>query len=232
MNQFPPVRRRPAHLTHPNLGALLGLILIAILVPFTVEYGATGFILSLVVAGVAAGALARGGAGMGFGSGARAAAIFMLFLLTSWALVLFRDQGVSDLLSSQWLQPFAPYILAMATLWDVLTVAMDPYLGGLISMAGGDMFVDLILRIVVTSLAAGFAGALGGAVAGKPRPLPTPTPNPYDLSAYPQAGYGNPRLGDPGAAYLCPWCGLKVLPHMELCWNCGGPLQLPPPPAY
>ncbi len=232
MNQFPPVRRRPAQLTHPNLGALLGLILLAILVPFTLEYGAMGLILSLVVAGVAAGGLARGGMGMGFGSGARAAAIFMLFLLTSWALVLFRDQGISDLLSSQWLQPFVPYIVAMASLWDVMSAAMDPYLGGIISMAGGDMFVDLILRIVTTSVVAGFGGLLGGAVVGKPRSLPTPGPSPYDLQAYPQRAYGNPQLGDQSMAYLCPWCGLKVLPHMELCWNCGGPLQLPPPPAY
>ncbi len=170
---------------------------------------------------------------MGFGAGARAAAIFVLFLLTSWALVLFRDQGVSDLLSSSWLQPFVPYILAMASLWSAVSTAMDPYLLGFINMMGGDMFVDLILRIVVVSVAGGLAGTVGGAVVGKPKSLPTPpAAGPYDPSAYPQTAYGNPQLGGSAAAYLCPWCGLKVLPHMELCWNCGGPLQLPPPPAY
>ncbi len=170
---------------------------------------------------------------MGFGAGARAAAIFVLFLLTSWALVLFRDQGVSDLLSSSWLQPFVPYILAMASLWSAVSTAMDPYLLGFINMVGGDMFVDLILRIVVVSVAGGLAGTVGGAVVGKPKSLPTPpAAGPYDTSAYPQTAYGNPQLGGSAAAYLCPWCGLKVLPHMELCWNCGGPLQLPPPPAY
>ncbi len=212
---------------------MLGLILLAVLVPTTRGYEATGFILSLAVAGVAAGALARGGLGMGFGAGARAAAIFMLFLLTSWALVLFRDQGVSDLLSSSWLQPFVPYILAMAELWEGLAAALDPYLLGFINMVGGGMFADLILRIVAPVLVAGFTGVLGGAIGGKPRMAETGiTESPEYASAYSQRPYGNPYPGVGMEAYLCPWCGLKVLPHMELCWNCGGPLQLPPPPAY
>lgn len=214
------------------------MILLAILIPVTLGYGVTGLALALFAAGAAAGFIARGGAGMGFGAGARAGAIFMLFLLTSWALVQFQAQDPSGILSSPWILPFVPYIAGMSDMWDTLFTLTQPLLGGLSATVGGGLFVDLILQIIFPALVAAAGGIVGGSIAGAPKRAPMPTPaNPYP-TAVPQAypggdpyASGNPYPAAGSAAYLCPWCNLKVLPHMEMCWNCGGPLQMPPPPA-
>lgn len=237
-NQPPP---RPVSLSHPNLATLVGLALLALLVPVVIAYDLTGFALALVGAGVVAAIVARGGGSMGFGAGARAGAIFMLLLLTAWALVEFQGADPSGVLASPWIEPFLPYIVGMASLWDSLLALTQPILGGFAALVGGGLFVDLILQIVFPAVLAGAGGVLGGIIAGKPTMEPMPAGGLPQAGAYPQ-GYAqaypqaypetysnNPHAG--GSAYLCPWCGLKVLPHMEMCWNCGGPLQLPPPPA-
>lgn len=220
--------------THPSLGALLGLVVLALVVPYTLEYGLMGFGLALFLAGITAGAVARGGSRTGMGSGARAAGIFMLLLLISWALVLMQDQGLIDFTSTPEMAEFMPYVLLMETLWERISALLDPVVGILVTMVGGDLLVDLLLKVAAPAVPAAIGGAISGAAAGRPapRPLPvavTPQQMPYPPQQYP--GMSNPGP-PPELAFLCPWCGLRVLPHMVKCWNCGGPLQIPPPPPY
>ncbi len=234
MNTYAPIRKRAWPGSHPNLGALLGLIIMVVLVPYALDYGLMGLGLSLFAAGLAAGALARGGASGGLGAGARAAGIFMLILLISWALFLLQDRGLIDFASTPEMAEFVPYVMLMEGLWDQISLTLDPVLQGFIALAGGDLFVDLILHVVAPAIPAAIGGAVSGAAAGRPRPRPLPMAvNPHYVPPYnPQYQAVNPNPTPPAMDYVCPWCGLKVLPHMVQCWNCGGPLQLPPPPPY
>ncbi len=220
--------------THPTIGAFLGFILLIVLVPYSLDYGMLGLAISLVLAGVVAGALARGGTGMGFGAGARAAAYFVLLLLSSLALILLEDSGMIDLSSSPEVGEFMPYIVLMESLWGRISATLSPVLQGVVPMFGGDRLVEIIVRVVAVVLPAGVGGALSGAVVGRPQPRPLP----MDMSPYYPEGpyapyqYDSPEPEPPGMAYNCPWCGYRILPHMVECWNCGGPLQMPPPPQY
>ncbi|MFQ5838863.1 MAG: hypothetical protein ACE5HJ_08825, partial [Thermoplasmata archaeon] len=221
--------------SHPSLGALVGLAILAIFVPYTLDYGLMGFGLSLFVAGLVAGGVARGGARIGAGSGARAAGIFMLLLLISWALILLGDQGLLDFSSSPEVAEFMPYVVLMEGLWERIATLLEPTLQVFVAMAGGDIFVELLLKVLAPAIPAAIGGAVAGAATGRPEPRPLPVAvNPQYAPPYSPPYYpGNPSPSPPPElAYLCPWCGLKVLPHMVKCWNCGGPLQLPPPPPY
>ncbi len=217
---------------HPTLGAFLGFVLLAVLVPYSLDYGVIGLGLVLVGAGVLSGAVARGGPGMGFGAGARAAATFVLILLASLALSLLEDSGMIDLSSPQFSE-FMPYVIMMESLWGRISVTLSPIVESFISLMGGDRFVDLIVRVVTVIIPAGIGGALSGAVIGKAalRPPSISVEPEYAQEAIPPEGYVTPQ-SPVEVDYQCPWCGFGVSPHMMTCWNCGGPLQLPPPPQY
>jgi hypothetical protein len=231
-------------------------VFLALVVPYALAYGLMAFAGALVFAGILAGAMARGGARMGAGAGARSAGFFMLLLLLSYAVILLSNQGLFDLSASPEMARLVPYVMLMEGLWSRIGLLMQPVLGQLIALTGGDVFVELLLLVSLPAIGAAFGGALAGAMAGHPaaRPVPMHMP-PYP--PYPPHGFpGYPpamppeqpfvRPGDPGLPpeaaamlpgemdYLCPWCGLRVLPDMERCWSCEGPLDAvpPPPPAY
>lgn len=235
--------------THPGLGALLGFIVLVIVIPYTLAYGIVGLGLALLVAGLVAGALARGGAALGFRAGARAAGLYMLLLLGSWALLILQDMGMVDFASVPELAEFMPYLTLLGSQWDSISQTLIPFLQNFTSMAGGDRFVGLILRVAIIIIPAGIGGAVSGAATGRPEPRPLPMDfNPHYMPGYAPDYYldpphpggpnpggpnpGGPNLGPPELAYSCPWCGLRILPHMMKCWNCGGPLEMPPPPVY
>ncbi len=250
----PPRRAHPG--SHPSLGAFLGLVFLGLVVPYALGYGLMAFAAALVFAGVLAGAMARGGARMGAGAGARAAGFFMLLLLLSYAVILLSNQGFFDLNASPEMARLVPYVMLMEGLWSRIGLLMQPVLGQLIALTGGDVFVELLLLVSVPAIGAALGGALAGAVAGRPAARPVPmnmAPNPpnpphmhpeYPPGMAPGQTFAQP--GDPGMPpeaaamlpgemdYLCPWCGLRVLPDMERCWSCEGPLDAlpPPPPAY
>lgn len=228
MYPYAPLPRRAWPGTHPTLGALLGFVLLVLAVPFALPYGLLGFGGVLFLAGVLAGAVARGGARMGVGTGGRAVAAFMLLLLVSWTVLLLNEGGYLNLTANPDLAELVPYVALAENLWVQVSNVMYPLLSAILVLVGGDMLVDLLLRVVLPTLPAAVGGALAGALVGRaaPRPLPmAPLPaGPYlDPSFVPSAPQ---EVG-----YLCPWCGLRVLPQLVQCWNCGGPLQLPPPPS-
>ncbi|MFQ5919935.1 MAG: hypothetical protein ACE5I4_07825 [Thermoplasmata archaeon] len=252
-----PVSRRRAHPgSHPSLGAFLGLVFLGLVVPYALGYGLMAFAGALVFAGILAGAIARGGARMGAGAGARSAGFFMLILLLSYAIVLLSNGGFIDLSASPEMARLVPYVLLVEGLWSRIGVLMQPVLGQLIALTGGDVFVELLLLVSLPAIGAALGGALGGAVAGHPAAKPVPmnmAPYPaYPAHLFPEYPPAMPpeqpfvRPGDPGMPpeapgmpegemdYLCPWCGLRVLPDMERCWSCEGPLDAapPPPPAF
>jgi hypothetical protein len=233
LSTYAPIKRRVWPGSHPSLGALLGLVVLALLVPYTLEFGLMGFGLALFLAGLAAGALARGGPRTGMGAAARAAGVFMLLLLISWALLLLMDQGLVDLTSAPEVAEFVPYFLMMEGLWERISTMLDPVLRVLVDMAGGDLLVDLLLKVLAPAIPAAIGGSISGAMAGRPEPRPLPVAVTAQQAPYPPQMYaGMVERAPPELAYLCPWCGLRVLPHMVKCWNCGGPLQIPPPPTY
>ncbi|MFQ5986844.1 MAG: hypothetical protein ACE5KQ_05745 [Thermoplasmata archaeon] len=254
---MPPRRAYPG--SHPSLGAFLGLVFLGLVVPYALGYGLMAFAGTLVFAGILAGAIARGGARMGAGAGARSAGFFMLILLLSYAVVLLSNQGLFDLAASPEMARIVPYVMLMEGLWSRIGFIMQPVLGQLIALTGGDVFVELLLLVSLPAIGAALGGALAGAVAGHaaPRPLPMnmagyPPYPPYLFPEYPpgmpparpfvtpeEAGMLPEGVRMPPAEvdYLCPWCGLRVLPDMERCWSCERPLDVsppppPPPPGY
>ena len=251
----PPRRAHPG--SHPSLGAFLGLVFLGLVVPYALGYGLMAFGGALVFAGMLAGGIARGGARTGAGAGARSAGFFMLLLLLSYAVVLLSNQGIFDLSASPEMARLVPYVMLMEGLWSRIGLLMQPVLGQLIALTGGDVFVELLLLVSLPAIGAALGGALAGAVAGHPaqRPIPmnmTPYP-PYAAQAYPEYAMAMPPeppyvgpgeggvpperagMSPPEMDFLCPWCGLRVLPDMERCWSCQGPLDAsppPPPPGY
>lgn len=237
-----PSGRRPSR-PHPGLGTLLGFILLVVLVPYSLDYGLMGLALTLLGAGVAAGVLAHGGAGLGFRVGARAAAFYVLLLLTSWAVLLMQEAGFVDLTAYPEISEFVPYLLMMQDLWARISLALNPVVEGLVAIVNLS-FVDLLARAAAAIIPAGIGGALSGAFSGRPTPRPVP---PAEMGYGPEMPYGpqmeygpdpvyeyggpDPMLS-PGTGYECPWCGVNIAPDMDDCWNCGGPLRLPPPTSY
>ncbi|MFQ6012501.1 MAG: hypothetical protein ACE5LS_02520 [Thermoplasmata archaeon] len=269
MYPYPTPPRRAYPRSHPSLGAFLGLVFLGLVVPYALGYGLMAFGAALLIAGILAGAIARGGPRMGAGAGARAAGFFMLFLLLSYAVVLLANQGFLDLAASPEMARLVPYVNLMEGLWTRISILMRPVLGQLIALTGGDVFVELLLLVSLPAIGAALGGALAGAVAGHPAPRPMPMnmappyppyPGPYvppyagpamppeEIPMAPGQGQGPlapqqmpmaPEQGpmDPQEMdYLCPWCGLRVLPDMARCWSCNGPLDgplaAPPPPGY
>lgn len=234
MSTYAPIRRRVWPGSHPSLGAFVGLVVLALTVPYTLQYGLMGLGLALFMAGMAAGAVARGGSRTGMGAGARSVAVFMLLLLVSWALLLLQEQGLIDLSATPELAEFVPYVALMESLWERISLLLDPVVGFFVALVGGDLLVDILLKVAFPAIPAAVGGGLTGAVAGRPEPRPIPAAVAPQQAPYPPMYYpGTQNPGPPPElAFLCPWCGLKVLPHMVKCWNCGGPLQIPPPPPY
>ncbi len=247
---MPPRRAYPG--SHPSLGAFLGLVFLGLVVPYALGYGLMALGGALVLAGILAGAIARGGARIGAGAGARSAGFFMLILLLSYAVVLLSNGGFIDIGASPEMARLVPYITLMEGLWSRIDLLMEPVLGQLIALTGGDVFVRLLLLVSLPAIGAALGGALGGSVAGhapaRPIPMnmaPYPPYPPHLFPEYPPAmPPGQPFIRPdeaglpPGAAgmlpeemdYLCPWCGLRVLPDMARCWSCEGPLDAAPPP--
>lgn len=222
---------RPRARVHPTLGAFLGLIVLGVALPYVLPYGLAGFAGLLLLAGFLAGAVARGGGKMGAGAGARAAGGFMTLLLVAWTVLLLNDQGFLNLTSSPEMAEFVPYVLVMENLWERVSLVMQPILAALLSLTGGDLFVELLLLIALPAILAAVGGGLAGAAVGRAAPRPAPMMARSGYGPAPQGGYGGNVTPHPDAGYACPWCGLRVLPHMVKCWNCAGPLQMPPPPA-
>ncbi|MEE9592022.1 MAG: hypothetical protein V3W28_00385 [Thermoplasmata archaeon] len=252
MYPYPVSRRRAYPGSHPSLGAFLGLVFLALVVPYALGYGLMALAGVLVLAGILAGAIARGGARMGAGAGARSAGFFMLILLLSYAIILLSNQGLIDLGASPEMARLVPYVLLMEGLWNQISLLLQPVLGQLIALTGGDVFVELLLLVSLPAIGAALGGALAGAVAGHRAPPPIPmnmAPYPpypphlfpdYPGPMPPQQPFVQPgeAMAPPGEAsmpppemdYLCPWCGLRILPDMERCWSCEGPLEASPPP--
>lgn len=231
MNYYAPIPRRDWPGTHPNLGSLLGFIVLAVGVPYGLEYGLVGFGGVLLLAGLLGGLAARGGARMGVGVGARAVGGFMLLLLVDWTILLLDDAGFIALSSSPEMAEFVPYMILLENLWVQVGVVMQPVVDLLLALVGGDQFLDLLLRVGLPTLPGAVGGALAGAAVGRPAPQPLPMAVQRPPRPYPDLYYGPGNPGPQERGFLCPWCGLKVLPHMVKCWNCGGPLRLPPPPT-
>ncbi len=225
-----PAGRRPSR-PHPSLGTLLGFVLLVVFVPYSLDYGLMGLALTLLVAGVAGGVLAHGGTGLGFRVGARAASIYVLILLSAWAVLLLQDAGMLDLTAYSELAEFVPYLLMMRDLWARIALAMGPVVDGLVAMINLT-FVDLLIRAAAVIIPAGIGGAVSGAFSGSPTPRPVAGPPEAAYWPDPVYEYGGPNPMPPGPGYECPWCGVNISPDMDDCWNCGGPLRMPPPPTY